>query len=83
MPGRPGRVSARAVGVSRDRAAIELPQQIREVSGDDVDERRRGADRFAIGERAIAGTAVLYQFDEAGRTVDLEPSVIERIGATS
>ena len=35
-----------------DRAAVELRQQVRDVGGDEIDERRGGVERLVVGERA-------------------------------
>ena len=50
-----------------NRPAVQLSQQIGNVLSDEIDQWRRGAERFAIGERA----ALHHRF---GRELDIPPS---------
>ena len=50
-----------------DRPAVELPDQIRDVGGDDVDERRRGGQRLLLGERSALGARPARRARRCGR----------------
>ena len=69
------RPSNRVIG-----AAVELAQQVVDVGGDEVDERRRGRQRFAVGERAALGDRLGGERGVAAARLGERPRVGRGVG---